>query len=36
LSAVVKHALSHRGRAIGKLRPIVRALVARGHWPVAS
>jgi XTP/dITP diphosphohydrolase len=27
LSAVVKHALSHRGRAIAKLRPIVRSLL---------
>jgi XTP/dITP diphosphohydrolase len=29
LSAVVKHALSHRGRAIGKLRPIIRSLLAK-------
>jgi XTP/dITP diphosphohydrolase len=27
LSPVVKHALSHRGRAIAKLRPIVRSLL---------
>ena len=28
LSSTVKHALSHRGRAIGKLRPVIRALMA--------
>ncbi|HEY2784252.1 MAG TPA: RdgB/HAM1 family non-canonical purine NTP pyrophosphatase [Fimbriiglobus sp.] len=28
LSSVVKHALSHRGRAIGKLRPILRSLLS--------
>jgi XTP/dITP diphosphohydrolase len=27
LSSVVKHALSHRGRAIGKLRPILRSVM---------
>ena len=30
LSAVVKHALSHRGRALTKLRPVLRELAARG------
>jgi XTP/dITP diphosphohydrolase len=30
LSAVVKHALSHRGRALAKLRPVLRELAARG------
>jgi XTP/dITP diphosphohydrolase len=30
LSPVVKHALSHRGRAIAKLRPIVREIGDRG------
>jgi XTP/dITP diphosphohydrolase len=30
LSATVKHALSHRGRAIGKLRPVVRRLLVTG------
>ena len=29
LSATVKHALSHRGRAAGKLRPILRELLPR-------
>ena len=28
LSARVKHALSHRGRALTKLRPVLRRLVA--------
>jgi XTP/dITP diphosphohydrolase len=28
LSAVVKHALSHRGRAIARLRPVLRGIVA--------
>jgi XTP/dITP diphosphohydrolase len=31
LSARVKHALSHRGRALAKLRPVLRALVS-GEW----
>jgi XTP/dITP diphosphohydrolase len=30
LSARVKHALSHRARALAKLRPILRTLMARG------
>lgn len=29
LSAVVKHALSHRGRALAKLRPIISSIVRR-------
>jgi len=36
LSAVVKHALSHRGRAISKLRPTLRGIAASGQWPVVS
>ncbi len=31
LSARVKHALSHRGRALGKLRPVLRAALVSGE-----
>jgi XTP/dITP diphosphohydrolase len=30
LSSLVKHSLSHRGRAVAKLRPILRQTIARG------